>query len=209
LEPWRLGKPRLGGSEAGRGRPWHRCKRRVRGRTNEVPILEPAWGHERHLGDDCACQRRENRAVLDSTVPLHERPKRIGPTGRRPTFQIAACNNGRIPRPRDLICAKFLPKMGNPVRRQTPRRGECHGGHNNTKVTVEQFVDEPSHRNLAGPNLAIAERSNTMSDITNEQAEDEILASEISDESLEGAAAAGHSGAYTMGFCTGLAACPA
>ncbi len=47
-----------------------------------------------------------------------------------------------------------------------------------------------------------------MSDITTEQAEDEMFACEISDETLESASAAGHSGAYTMGFCTGLAACP-
>jgi len=47
-----------------------------------------------------------------------------------------------------------------------------------------------------------------MSDITNEQAEDEILAEDCSDEILESAAAQGQSGAYTLGFCTGLAACP-
>jgi hypothetical protein len=47
-----------------------------------------------------------------------------------------------------------------------------------------------------------------MSDINIEQAEHETLTDEISDESLESAADAGHSGAYTMGFCTGLAACP-
>lgn len=47
-----------------------------------------------------------------------------------------------------------------------------------------------------------------MSDITNEQVDDEILAYEISDESLESAAAVKGSAAYTLGFCTGLAACP-
>ena len=47
-----------------------------------------------------------------------------------------------------------------------------------------------------------------MIDIATEEVEDQILANEISDESLESAATAGHSGAYTMGFCTGLAACP-
>jgi hypothetical protein len=47
-----------------------------------------------------------------------------------------------------------------------------------------------------------------MSDTTDERVEEEILADEITDESLEGAAAATQSGAYTMGFCTGLSACP-
>jgi hypothetical protein len=66
-------------------------------------------------------------------------------------------------------------------------------------------------RTELGGDLTIAEklkRSNTMIDIATEEVEDQILASEISDESLESAATAGHSGAYTMGFCTGLAACP-
>ena len=60
----------------------------------------------------------------------------------------------------------------------------------------------------AGLSLFTVGWSNTMSDITKEQAEDEILDYEISDEALENAAAGGQSGAYTMGFCTGLAACP-
>ena len=41
-----------------------------------------------------------------------------------------------------------------------------------------------------------------------EQIEDEILSYEVSDESLETAAQA-KTGAYTLGFCTGLSACPA
>ena len=48
-----------------------------------------------------------------------------------------------------------------------------------------------------------------MTEITDEQVDEEILAHEITDESLEGAAVATHLGAYTMGFCTGLSACPA
>jgi hypothetical protein len=67
---------------------------------------------------------------------------------------------------------------------------------------------DPRHEREAGLNLFTAGWSNTMSDITKEQAEDEILDYEISDEALENAAAGGQSGAYTMGFCTGLAACP-
>lgn len=47
-----------------------------------------------------------------------------------------------------------------------------------------------------------------MSEITNEQAEEEILVYEVSDESLESAAAAANAGAYTLGFCTGLSVCP-
>ena len=47
-----------------------------------------------------------------------------------------------------------------------------------------------------------------MSDITDERVEEEILAHEITDESLEGAAVPTHVGGYTMGFCTGLSACP-
>jgi hypothetical protein len=53
------------------------------------------------------------------------------------------------------------------------------------------------------------ERSYAMGEITIEQAEEEILACEISDEVLESAAATKNAAAYTMGFCTGLAACPA
>jgi hypothetical protein len=47
-----------------------------------------------------------------------------------------------------------------------------------------------------------------MSNITNEQTEDEIISIEISDESLEAAALAGISGVYTQfGLCT-ISACP-
>ena len=42
-----------------------------------------------------------------------------------------------------------------------------------------------------------------------EQIEEEILSYEVSDESLESAAATAKAGAYTLGFCTGLSACPA
>jgi hypothetical protein len=41
-----------------------------------------------------------------------------------------------------------------------------------------------------------------------EQIEEELLSYEVSDESLETAATA-KAGAYTLGFCTGLSACPA
>ena len=47
-----------------------------------------------------------------------------------------------------------------------------------------------------------------MDEITIEPAEEEILACEMSDEVLESAAATKDTAAYTMGFCTGLAACP-
>jgi hypothetical protein len=40
------------------------------------------------------------------------------------------------------------------------------------------------------------------------QTEEDILDYEVSDESLETAAVAGNAVAYTLGFCTGLAACP-
>ena len=47
-----------------------------------------------------------------------------------------------------------------------------------------------------------------MSDIVNELTDDEILETEISDESLEAAAFAGNSGAYTeFAYCTRVA-CP-
>ncbi len=46
-----------------------------------------------------------------------------------------------------------------------------------------------------------------MSDIADERAENEVLNHDVSDEALENAAAS-NTGAYTMGFCTGLAACP-
>ena len=50
-----------------------------------------------------------------------------------------------------------------------------------------------------------------MTDATNkpDQIEEEIVNYEISDELLEAAAAAGNAVSYTLGFCTGLAACPA
>ena len=41
-----------------------------------------------------------------------------------------------------------------------------------------------------------------------EQIEEEILSYEVSDESMATAATA-KAGAYTLGFCTGLSACPA
>ena len=49
-----------------------------------------------------------------------------------------------------------------------------------------------------------------MSDKTTglEQMDEEILCYDVSDESLETAATA-KAGAYTLGFCTGLSACPA
>jgi hypothetical protein len=49
-----------------------------------------------------------------------------------------------------------------------------------------------------------------MTDATNslDQTEEEILNYEVSDESLETAAVGGNKAAYTMGFCTGLSACP-
>jgi len=52
-----------------------------------------------------------------------------------------------------------------------------------------------------------------MSDITIgfELTEEEILTYEVSDEALETAAGSGKekAGHYTLGFCTGLSACPA
>ena len=43
-----------------------------------------------------------------------------------------------------------------------------------------------------------------------DQTEEEILTYEVSDEALEAAGAAEKqkAGAYTLGFCTGLSACP-
>ena len=50
--------------------------------------------------------------------------------------------------------------------------------------------------------------SNVKSEIMNEQADNEILETEVSDESLEAAAFAGNSGAYTeIAYCTHVA-CP-
>lgn len=48
-----------------------------------------------------------------------------------------------------------------------------------------------------------------MTDATTKQGDDEILNDEVSDESLEVAAAAGKFGAYTVAFCTGSLPCPA
>ena len=48
-----------------------------------------------------------------------------------------------------------------------------------------------------------------MNEMIIDQTEDEILNYEVSDESLETAAATAKAGAYTLGFCTGLSACPA
>lgn len=48
-----------------------------------------------------------------------------------------------------------------------------------------------------------------MTDTVIDDTENTILSYEDSDESLESAATAGNSGAYTLGFCTGLSACPA
>jgi len=48
-----------------------------------------------------------------------------------------------------------------------------------------------------------------MTDTTIEQTETEILSYQVSDDALETAAVAGNSGAYTLGFCTGLSDCPA
>jgi hypothetical protein len=47
-----------------------------------------------------------------------------------------------------------------------------------------------------------------MDDIATGQTEEEIMACDISDEALESAAGTRNAAAYTMGFCTGLAACP-
>lgn len=48
-----------------------------------------------------------------------------------------------------------------------------------------------------------------MTDTTFDQTENEILVHEVSDDSLESAAATAKAGAYTLGFCTGLSDCPA
>ena len=48
-----------------------------------------------------------------------------------------------------------------------------------------------------------------MNETTIGQIEDETLNHEVSDELLETAALTGNSGAYTLGFCTGLSECPA
>ena len=48
-----------------------------------------------------------------------------------------------------------------------------------------------------------------MTDATSRQDDDEIFGEEVSDESLENAAAEGKLGAYTVAFCTGSLPCPA
>jgi hypothetical protein len=48
-----------------------------------------------------------------------------------------------------------------------------------------------------------------MNDTTIDQIEQEILICEVSDEALEIAGSAENAGAYTIGDCTGLSACPA
>ena len=47
-----------------------------------------------------------------------------------------------------------------------------------------------------------------MDELTIEQPEQEMLACEISDEMLEGAAATKNTAAYTLGACTSVVACP-
>jgi hypothetical protein len=58
--------------------------------------------------------------------------------------------------------------------------------------------------------LLANKRTYAMSDKTTglDLIDEEILSYEVSDESLETAATA-KAGAYTLGFCTGLSACPA
>jgi hypothetical protein len=41
-----------------------------------------------------------------------------------------------------------------------------------------------------------------------DRTEEEILSFEVSDEALETAAGTEKAGIYTLGFCTGLSACP-
>jgi len=41
-----------------------------------------------------------------------------------------------------------------------------------------------------------------------DQTEEEILSFEVSDDALETAAGKDKAGHYTLGFCTGLSACP-
>ena len=48
-----------------------------------------------------------------------------------------------------------------------------------------------------------------MNDTNFNNIKDETLNYEVSDELLETAAVTGNSGAYTLGFCTGLSTCPA
>jgi hypothetical protein len=48
-----------------------------------------------------------------------------------------------------------------------------------------------------------------VTDIKIDEAEDAILNGDVSDESLETAATATAAYTYTLGFCTGLSACPA
>jgi hypothetical protein len=73
--------------------------------------------------------------------------------------------------------------------------GHARNPPSHTKIDLDEA--SPSH-----------ERSNIMSDITNEQTEDEIISSEISDESLEAAAFIQNLGVYTQfAFCT-YSGCP-
>ena len=44
---------------------------------------------------------------------------------------------------------------------------------------------------------------------TIEQIEEDLLSYDVSDEALETAGAKEKAGNYTLGFCTGLSACPA
>jgi hypothetical protein len=53
-----------------------------------------------------------------------------------------------------------------------------------------------------------ATRRNAMTDNTNEPDQDNVLTTEVSDETLE-ASAAITDVAYTLGACTGLSVCPA
>lgn len=48
-----------------------------------------------------------------------------------------------------------------------------------------------------------------MIEIIDQQISDDIFEYAVSDESLESAANSENSAAYTLGFCTGLSACPA
>jgi hypothetical protein len=50
-----------------------------------------------------------------------------------------------------------------------------------------------------------------MSDVTTgfDRIDEEVLSYNVSDEALEAAAGKEKAGSYTLGFCTGLSACPA
>ena len=47
-----------------------------------------------------------------------------------------------------------------------------------------------------------------MNDSTADRIEEDLLDDEVSDESLEAAAAAGRAGAYTVALCSGQSICP-